>query len=185
MLNFWKKMIARSFILFCFFWLSLVETIGAAQNSPPPDVQAILRLEDEFAAAWEKRDLKFIEQYFSHDPDLLWFFERRQLKGFEEIRKLYEQMFAGSAKIKRTLSNRVARVYGNAAFSAANFRLESRENGKRTVNEGRISTFYAKENGHWVVVHRHTSFQAPPGAQHRVTLLTDSGLQPANRKPRR
>jgi ketosteroid isomerase-like protein len=185
MLNLRKEMIGSSLMLSCFFWLSALETTAASQNSAPPDEQAILRLEDEFAAAWEKRDLKFIEQYFSHDPNLIWFFERRQLKGIEGIRKMYERMFADTPNIKRSISNRVTRVYGNGAFSAANFRIESREAGKRIVNEGRISTFYARENDHWVVVHRHTSFQAPPGAQHRVPLRIDSGDPPAIKRSRR
>ena len=136
------------------------------------DEQTIAGLEDKFAEAWAKRDLKFIERYFSHDPELTWIFERRQLKGFEDVRKLYARMFSAAGNAKRTLTNRVIRVYGDAAFSSANFRIEARQAGKRVVDEGRISTFYAKQNGQWVAVHRHTSFQAPRGPQRRVPVVT-------------
>src|SRR5262249_41735383 len=132
----------------------------------------IAQLEDQFAEAWSNRDLKFIEQYFSHDPDLTWFFERRQLKGFEGVRTLYERMFKAASNTKRTLSNRVIRVYGDAGFSSANFRIEGREAGKRVIDEGRISTFFAKQNGQWIAVHRHTSFQAPMGPQRRLPIVT-------------
>jgi ketosteroid isomerase-like protein len=152
--------------------LLMCATVGTVAQSKEENEQAIARLEDEFAAAWTKRDLKFVERYFSHDSDLVWFFERRQLKGFADVRKLYDRMFSAASNVKRTLSNRVIRVYGDAAFSSANFRIEGKEAGKRVVDEGRISTFYARQNGEWVAVHRHTSFQAPMGPQRRVPIVT-------------
>ncbi len=148
--------------------------IGALTLAQAADEQAIAQLEDQFAEAWAKRDMKFVERYFSRDPDLVWFFERRQLKGFEDVRKLYERMFNAASNVKRTLANRVIRVYGDAAFSSANFRIESVEAGKRVVDEGRISTFYARQDGQWVAVHRHTSFQAPMGEQRRTPLVTSA-----------
>jgi ketosteroid isomerase-like protein len=153
--------------------------IGSSAQAQSNDQQTIIQLEDQFAEAWTKRDLKFVERYFSHDPDLVWFFERRQLKGFEDVRKLYERMFSAASNVKRTLANRVIRVYGDAAFSSANFRIEGVEAGRRVVDEGRISTFYAKQDGQWVAVHRHTSFQAPLGQQRRVPLLTGADPRPA------
>jgi uncharacterized protein (TIGR02246 family) len=162
-------------VFLCLLTLFSLSGVSAFANS---DEQAIAQLEDQFAEAWTKRDLKFVERYFAHDPDLVWFFERRQLKGFEEVRKLYQRMFSAASNVKRTLKNRVIRVYGDAAFSSANFRIEGVEAGKRVVDEGRISTFYAKQGGQWVAVHRHTSFQAPLGPQRRVPLLTGADPQP-------
>ena len=145
----------------------------AARVEPPQnDEQTIARFEDEFAEAWTRRDLRFVERYFAQDPDLVWFFERRQLRGFADVRKLYERMFRAGGNVRRTVSNRVIRVVGDAAFSAANFRLESVERGRRIVDEGRISTFYARRNGQWVALHRHSSFQAGPGPQRRIPLAT-------------
>lgn len=159
----------------------------AARVDPPiSDEQTIARFEDEFAQAWTRRDLGFVERYFSRDPELMWFFERRQLKGFEDVRKLYERMFRDGGNIKRTVSNRVIRVYGDAAFSSANFRLQSVDRGRRVVDEGRISTFYARRNGQWLAVHRHSSFQAPAGPQRRVPLaigLDDGTPKRSQRKP--
>ena len=159
--------------LLTLIWVAPFVSIGSAQ-AKTDDEQTIARLEGEFADAWAKRDMKFVERYFSHDPDLVWFFERRQLKGFDDVRKLYARMFDASSNTKRTLTNRVIRVYGDAAFSSANFRIEGVEAGKKVVDEGRISTFYAKQDGQWVAVHRHTSFQAPMGNQHRVPIVTSA-----------
>jgi len=52
--------------------------------------------------------------------------------------------------------------------------MRGREAGRRVVDEGRISTFYAKQNGQWVAVHRHTSFQAPMGPRRRVPIVTSA-----------
>ena len=163
---------------------------GISTRANGVDEQTIAQLEDQFAEAWTKRDMKFVERYFSHDPELTWFFERRQLKGFDDVRKLYERMFNAASNVKRTLTNRVIRVYGDAAFSSANFRIEGVEAGRRVIDEGRISTFYAKQDGEWVAVHRHTSFQAPMGQQRRVPLVTSADyravpLQKSGAKPRK
>ncbi|MDX2031270.1 MAG: nuclear transport factor 2 family protein [Blastocatellia bacterium] len=160
-----KHLLRLALLLLC-----LPLPLAARVDPPMNDEQAIARFEDEFSQAWARRDLGFVERYFSRDPELMWFFERRQLKGFEDVRKLYERMFRAGGNVKRTLSNRVIRVYGDGAFSSANFRIESVDRGRRVVDEGRISTFYARQNGQWAAVHRHSSFQAPAGPQRRVPL---------------
>ncbi|MFN0086060.1 MAG: YybH family protein [Blastocatellia bacterium] len=166
------------------FLLCLPGSINARIDPPMNDEQAVARFEDEFAQAWARRDLRFVERYFSRDPELTWFFERRQLKGFEDVRGLYERMFRAGGSVKRTVTNRIIRVVGDAAFSSANFRIESVDRGRRAVDEGRISTFYARQNGQWVALHRHSSFQAPPGAQRRVPLATglDDGTPKRSRR---
>lgn len=133
---------------------------------------------EAFNRAWEQRDMDFIRDYYAHDPNLLLFFERRQLRGWPKVEALYQNMFANAARgrVESTVSNLDVKARGDMAYTAANFRLRVIEPGRlESLDEGRQTTVFEKRGGRWVVVHRHTSFQAPPGPQRRVALHTEPG----------
>ena len=156
-------------------------TLPAQRDRPTRDDRSaaeIRALFDEFNAAWERRDPAFIERFYAHDADELFFFERRQLTGWDKIRELYRNMFASASRglVKSTYSNLQVRAKGDVGWLAVNFRLEVREpSGVTSVDEGRESMVFERRSGRWVVVHRHTSFQAPAGEQRQVPLATGTG----------
>ena len=147
----------------------------------PADAQRSRRevtaLFKEFNAAWERRDTAFINRYYAHDSTDVFFFERRQLRGWPRVDTLYHNMFASASR------GRVRSLYdildvgasGNVAWLAATFRLEVIDGRDTTVDEGRQSIVFEKRAGRWVVVHRHTSFQAPPGPQRHVPVFVTPG----------
>ena len=138
----------------------------------------ILARVEAFNGAWERRDMKFIEEYYATDPDMLLFFERRQLQGWEKVKTLYKNMFAHASRgeVESTHSNVRVKVIGDMAYVASNFRLEVKEpSGRSTVDEGRSTAVFERRGGDWVVVHRHTSFQAPPGPQRHTSIHTEPG----------
>jgi uncharacterized protein (TIGR02246 family) len=148
---------------------------SAADRRSAAEVRALFLA---FNAAWERRDRAFIDRYYAHDPDAVFFFERRQLQGWPRVDSLYGAMFASSER------GRVRSLYdildvgalGDVAWLAANFRLEVIEpSGDTTADEGRQSVVFERRAGRWVVVHRHTSFQAPPGPQRRVAIHRSPG----------
>lgn len=162
--------------------LSLVLLLGVPLLAQSPSDQRsaaeIRRLFEEFNAAWERRDAEFIQRYFAHDPEGVFFFERRQLAGWPRVDSLYHTMFANAARGRVRSSATVldVRARGNVGWLAANFRLEVIEpSGDTTIDEGRQSLVFERRQGRWRVVHRHTSFQAPPGAMRRVPLHTSPG----------
>lgn len=133
---------------------------------------------DAFNAAWERRDAGFVNRFFAHDSSGVFFFERRQLAGWPKVDTLYSNMFASAARGRvRSLANVLdVGARGSVGWLAANFRLEVIEtNGDTTADEGRVSLVFEKRQGEWVVVHRHTSFQAPAGAQKHVPLFNGPG----------
>ncbi len=159
--------------------LAVVATPAAAQSDADRRSTGEIRaLFEQFNAAWERRDHGFMNRYYAHDSTGVFFFERRQLVGWSRVDTLYGNMFANAAR------GRVRSFYdvldvgarGNVGWLAANFRLEviaaSRDT---TVDEGRQSLVFERRDGRWVVVHRHTSFQAPAGPQRRVPLHTAPG----------
>jgi ketosteroid isomerase-like protein len=133
---------------------------------------------EAFNDAWERRDMAFVRDYYAHDTDMLLFFERRQLLGWPRVEELYENMFAHAArgKIDSTVSNLQVRVNGDLGYVAANFHLKVTEpSGDVNEDIGRQTVVFENRKGRWVVVHRHTSFQAPPGPQRKVPLHTEPG----------
>jgi ketosteroid isomerase-like protein len=158
---------------------SLARAQSPADRRSASEIRALF---EQFNIAWERRDSAFIGQYYAHDPAAVFFFERRQLVGWPRVDTLYRNMFAeagaGTVHSKATVLDVGAR--GVVGWLAANFRLEVIEpSGDTTVDEGRETTVFERRNGRWQVVHRHTSFQAPPGPQHHVPLYTQPGPLPA------
>lgn len=141
-------------------------------------VEQVRNCFDEFQEAWKARDLDFIRNFYAHNPDMLLFFERRQLRGWDNVETLYENMFAHAlaGSVVSTYSNVDAMASGDMAYVAANFHLQATNpEGERSTDEGRVSVVFERRGGNWVVVHRHTSFQAPPGPQRRVPIHTEPG----------
>lgn len=151
--------------------VSLGTALRAQDARDRQSAAEIRRLFEEFNAAWERRDPAFIDRYYAHDSTAVFFFERRQLLGWPRVDTLYRNMFASAARGRvRSLSDVLdVGARGNVGWLAANFRLEVIEaSGDTTVDEGRQSLVFERRDGRWVVVHRHTSFQAPAGPQRRV-----------------
>lgn len=132
----------------------------------------------KFQAAWKARDMTFIRSFYAHDPDMLLFFERRQLRGWDKVETLYENMFAHAraGSVKSIYSNVDVMASGDMAYVAANFHLQvTNSQGEELTDEGRVSVVFERRDDQWVVVHRHTSFQAPPGPHRRVPVHEEPG----------
>jgi uncharacterized protein (TIGR02246 family) len=132
----------------------------------------------KFQEAWRARDMTFIRSFYAHDPDMLLFFERRQLRGWDNVETLYENMFAHAraGSVKSIYSNVEAVASGEMAYVAANFHLQvTNPDGDELTDEGRVTVVFERRDDQWVVVHRHTSFQAPPGPHRRVPIHTEPG----------
>lgn len=159
--------------------LLLVPARAHAQS--PADVRAAAEIKQlflDFNAAWERRDPAFIHAYYAHDSTGVFFFERRQLVGWPRVDTLYQNMFASASRgrVRSLFEILDVGARGDLGWLAANFRLEVIEaSGDTSVDEGRQSVVYERRNGRWVAVHRHTSFQAPPGPQRRVPLHLTPG----------
>jgi uncharacterized protein (TIGR02246 family) len=150
----------------------------AQPNADTRSAQEIRTLFERFNAAWERRDPSFIDRFYAHDSTGVFFFERRQLTGWPRVDTLYRNMFASAARgtVRSKFDVLDVGARGNVGWLAANFRLEVIEStGDTTVDEGRQSLVFERRDGRWVVVHRHTSFQAPPGPQRRVALHVTPG----------
>ncbi len=132
----------------------------------------------KFQEAWKARDMTFIRSFYAHDPDMLLFFERRQLRGWDKVETLYENMFAHAlaGSVKSNYSNVDVMASGDMAYVAANFHLQvTNPEGEELTDEGRVTVIFERRGDQWVVVHRHTSFQAPPGPHRRVPIHEEPG----------
>jgi ketosteroid isomerase-like protein len=157
---------------------SLTQPVVAQRDADRRAVQEIRALFEQFNAAWERRDTAFIGRYYAHDSTGMFFFERRQLMGWPRVDTLYRNMFASAARgrVRSLFDVLDVGARGNVGWLAANFRLEVIEaTGDTTVDEGRQSLVFERRAGRWMVVHRHTSFQAPPGPQRRAPLHVTPG----------
>jgi ketosteroid isomerase-like protein len=155
-----------------------VNVESESSNNWSKDEEDVMARVETFNKAWEKRDMDFIERYYAHDHDMLLFFERRQLTGWKRVKTLYRNMFshASQGEVESTHSNAKVKVIGDMAYVASNFRLKVKEHsGRSVVDEGRSTVVFERRKGNWIVVHRHTSFQAPPGPQRHTPIHIEPG----------
>ena len=174
--NVGRALITATFSLmtFGFFFASNGWTIQVSRSG----TEEVRERFEAFNLAWEQRDMDFVRDYYAQDDDMLLFFERRQLEGWPKVEALYENMFAHASDgvVESTTSNVKVRAVGDMAFVAANFHLQVTDpDGETTTDQGRQSVVFERRDGRWVVVHRHTSFQASPGPQRKVLLHTEPG----------
>lgn len=147
---------------------ALAECPASSSDSSSEQIQQCF---NNFQEAWRERDMTFIRGFFAHDPEMLLFFERRQLRGWSDVEILYENMFAHAlpGSVKSNYSNLDIKANGNMAYVAANFHLQvTNPEGEEMTDEGRVTVVFERREDNWVVVHRHTSFQAPPGPHRPV-----------------
>lgn len=154
---------------------------GQCPAGPGDDAASAAQIRDclfRFQDAWRARDMDFIRSFYAHDPDMLLFFERRQLRGWDDVETLYGNMFAHAlpGSVKSTYSNVDTKASGGLAYANANFHLTvTNPEGEEMTDEGRVTVVFERRDDRWVVIHRHTSFQAPPGPQRRVARHEDPG----------
>jgi len=154
---------------------SVVSRVDADDAQSKDEVKARL---DAFNRAWMERDMSFIRDFYAHDENMLLFFERRQLHGFDNVETLYQNMFAHArpGTVRSSYSNLAVDASGDMAYVAANFQLEvENPEGETMTDSGRVTVVFERREDDWVAVHRHTSFQAPPGPQRQLPLHTDPG----------
>lgn len=165
------------------FWVLMLAATASAQARATSEDDARAEQEvrarfDAFNQAWKNRDMSFIRDFYAHDENMLLFFERRQLRGWDKVERLYENMFAHAlpGSVNSTYSNLEIQARGDLAYVAANFHLEVQNpQGETMTDTGRVSVVFQRRDDKWLVVHRHTSFQAPPGPQRKVPLHTEPG----------
>jgi len=170
------------FALTCLMLMTLMTLAGsvaarAAEDDAQSEAEVRARL-DAFNQAWIDRDISFVRDFYAHDEDMLLFFERRQLRGFPDVDELYQNMFAHArpGTVRSSYANVIVDANGDMAYAAANFTLESEApSGDTMTDTGRVTVVFERRDDDWVAVHRHTSFQAPPGPQRRIPLRTDPG----------
>ena len=92
---------------------------------------------EAFNDAWEARDLDFIRNFYAHDPEMLLFFERRQLRGWSQVETLYQNMFESSRRgaVESTYTNLKVDARGDMGYVAANFDLEVTEPGGEVTRD--------------------------------------------------
>ena len=129
-------------------WLliaGLPMAVNSALAQPSADRRSaaeVRTLFEQFNAAWERRDTAFVRTFYAHDTSGVFFFERRQLRGWPLVDSLYQTMFANAARGRVNARFEILDVgaRGNLAWLAANFRLEVIEPaGDTTVDAGRQS----------------------------------------------
>jgi uncharacterized protein (TIGR02246 family) len=123
-----------------------------------PDLEKeIARIEQDMAAAFNRRDIEKVLTFF--EPDMVGFSSttHERIQGLDALRKTFEYYLAEGEKVEYSLSNVMLQFFGNIVVASFHW-VVTIDDGTR-VHEipGRGTHVFHKKNDTWRVVHEHFS----------------------------
>lgn len=119
--------------------------------------QQILKIENDIAAAFNRRDVDGILAYF--DEATIGFSSTRheRLIGLEAWRKTFQYYLQQSQKVEFVLDEVKVLSYGAVAVSSFYWSVTLLIEGREHEIHGRGSHVFVQKNGQWKIVHEHFS----------------------------
>lgn len=133
---------------------------GRAFAAEGPNEKALREADEKWQKAFVAKDAAGVTEYYADDAimmdpgPMLWF------RGKAEIKKSFEDFFAGADAIAFTMKEQTYRVVGNLGYGAAIFDAswKDKKSGQAMSMKGRTLTVFEKRKGKWVAVADHASF---------------------------
>lgn len=119
--------------------------------------QEIIRLEEEMAAAFNKRDLDEVLSAF--DAGMVGFSSTThdRIQSLEQLRKTFEYYLSEGETVEYEISDMLVKDFGTVAIASFHW-LVTIQNGERTQHvPGRGTHVFLKKDGRWRIVHEHFS----------------------------
>lgn len=117
----------------------------------------ILKIEDDIAAAFNRRDVAGIAVFFDEALTGFSSTKHERLRGVEALRNTFNFYLQQSEKVEYALDEIKVQHFGQVAISTFYWSVTlSSKNGEREIH-GRGSHVFAEKDGTWKIVHEHFS----------------------------
>jgi ketosteroid isomerase-like protein len=136
-----------------------------------PDTQLILAANQDFYRAFEQRDLEAMSTLWSKGTDCLCIHPGRPaLRGWDQIRMAWEQIFQNTEMFQISTSIITADVSGNLGYIVLVEQISQIIQGRQITIQSMGTNVFENMAGNWYLIHHHGSPimpAAPPGQQPR------------------
>ena len=131
--------------------LFMVMAVGA--QSQKSVEQEILKLENDWSTAWQKKDATFLQKLFADE----YLSTDQDGNTFTKSQELANLALAGTATTSFALSDMKVHVYGDVALVTGRNTIKATYKGNDTSGAYRFTDVIVKRDGRWQVVATHGS----------------------------
>jgi ketosteroid isomerase-like protein len=156
---------------------ALGTTSAAPQKTllPPgtPDAQVLEVEISEMLGAWQIGDFTMLKSYYADDVTVVSGAWEPAIVGWAKYLQAYTRQRDRVTNVRLDRSNTLIRVQGNFAWATYQWDFSAMVDGNSSAARGQSTLLFQKREGHWLIVHNHTSMvgemqtqpaqqQAPP-----------------------
>jgi ketosteroid isomerase-like protein len=116
----------------------------------------ILNVRESVWRAWFANDAKALERLVPADTIVISSDEAKWKNQADVLRTAAEFQTGGGKLLRLEFPRTEIQRFGDVAIIWTSYRVETEENGKRTVNSGRATEIFVRRNGEWVNPGWHT-----------------------------
>jgi ketosteroid isomerase-like protein len=157
-----KRRIACSILLFIAISLGSVRDASTVTRGSDSVAASMRKLADDIFAAYQRRDTVALKKFYARQPDALFFWERKMTYSWEQLDATIDALVKAAARLELTTTDFRSGGSGDTGWFAATFHIERvTPDGKQSASDGRWTVVAERRDGHWLIVHEHTSFPLP------------------------
>jgi ketosteroid isomerase-like protein len=137
------------------------------KNAPPadtstdvsnlPDEQQIEYMLSEMLGAWQLGDIEKLHKDYGDDVTVVNGAWAPPVFGWTNYLAVYQQQRTRMQQVRMDRSNTFIKVSGTVAWACYQWDFAAVVDGQQAASQGHTTVVLEKRNGHWVIVHNHTS----------------------------
>ena len=126
------------------------------------DEQQIDYTLSDMLGAWQIGDIEKLHKDYADDVSIVNGSWAPPIMGWTNYLAVYQQQRARMQQVRMDRTNTYIKVSGSLGWACYQWDFAGVVDGQQTVSQGQTSLVLEKRNGHWVIVHNHTSLAARP-----------------------
>jgi ketosteroid isomerase-like protein len=126
------------------------------------DEQQIDYMLSDMLGAWQLGDIEKLHKDYADDVSIVNGSWAPPILGWTNYLAVYQQQRARMQQVRMDRTNTYIKVSGTVAWACYQWDFAGLVDGQQTESEGQTTVVLEKRNGHWVIVHNHTSLAARP-----------------------
>ena len=125
------------------------------------DEQQIDFMLSEMMGAWQVGDVEKLHSTYADEVSLVSGSWAPPVMGWANYLAIYQQQRARVQRVRMDRTNTYIKVKGDVAWACYQWNFTATMDGQPMQSQGQTTVVMEKRNGHWLIVHNHTSLTPP------------------------
>ena len=125
------------------------------------DEQQIDYMLSEMMGAWQVGDVEKLRSTFAGEVSVVSGSWAPPLMGWANYLAVYQQQRARVQRVRMDRTNTYIKVKGDVAWACYQWNFTATLDGQPMQSQGQTTVVMEKRNGHWLIVHNHSSLTPP------------------------